>query len=112
MCSIHTSRSSCEFSQSLPRSCKLILSSYVGDQATSKSAEFVTALMFAQEYGILSASLEDRPSIPACRITFRGAPPDFTAVFRKWDRPVGMRKAEGKTCQILSMNDAIAALNG
>ena len=61
---------------------------FVGDQARSKSAEFVTALFFAQEFSILAASLQDRPFVPPCHVTW-GAPPDFRSVFRKWSGPGG-----------------------
>jgi hypothetical protein len=83
---------------------------YVGAEAGSKSAEFVTALLFAQEYGILAASLEDRPAIPSCNITFYGAPPDFTAAFRKWEHPPGLHSQQHKTFQVVALIDALEAL--
>jgi hypothetical protein len=67
--------------------------------------------MFAQEYGILAASLEDRPSIPSCQITFYGAPLDFTAAFRKWERPAGLKSQQQKTCQVMALNEALEALS-
>jgi hypothetical protein len=83
----------------------------VGDEAGSKSTEFVTALMFAQEYGILAASTEDRPSIPNYHVTFHGAPPDFTAAFRKWQRPNGLKSQQQASHQLLPLNDTIEALS-
>lgn len=76
--------------------------------------EFVTALEFAQEYGILTVSSEDRPSIPSCKITLHGAAPDFAAAFRKWQRPtVGPSgEAGGETCRVVDLNDALEALSG
>ena len=88
----------------------LICLRYVGDKAGSRSAEFVTALMFAQEYGILTASLEDRPSIPKCLVTLHGAPPDFAAAFRKWQDPVGLKNQQQEQCQVFPLNDTLEAL--
>lgn len=68
--------------------------------------------MFAQEYGILAASLEDRPSIPACQITFHGAPPDFAGAFRKWERPVGTKSQEQKPFRVVPLNEVLEALSG
>src|SRR6266498_626373 len=57
----------------------------VGNQSQTKSAEFVTAMLFAQEYGILAASLQDRPFTPASSVVLGGIPKDATASFRKWN---------------------------
>ncbi|KAI9850823.1 MAG: hypothetical protein M1838_004976 [Thelocarpon superellum] len=57
----------------------------VGARAQSLLAEFKTALMFAQEYGILAASLEDRPFVPVSMVVLRGVPVNLQAVFRKWE---------------------------
>ena len=67
--------------------------------------------MFAQEYGILAASLEDRPLVPTCNVTFYGAPPDFTAAFRKWERPSVLRGKEQQPCQVIALNEALEALS-
>jgi hypothetical protein len=83
----------------------------VGAEASSKAVEFVTALLFAQEYGILAASLEDRPAIPSCNITFHGAPPDFTAAFRKWEHPPGVNGQHDKSLQVVALIDALEALS-
>ncbi len=106
-----TSTFLCKLTRTLVFEGKLTIIRYVGAEAGSKSSEFVTALMFAQEYGILAASLEDRPSIPACKITFYGAPPDFTAAFRKWERPVGLVSQQQKHCQVVALNDALEAMS-
>jgi hypothetical protein len=82
----------------------------VGAEADSKAAEFVTALFFAQEYGILAASLEDRPAIPSCTITFYGAPPDFTAAFRKWENPPVLHGQQHQSFQMVVVLDALEAL--
>ncbi|KAI9764773.1 MAG: hypothetical protein M1840_008042 [Geoglossum simile] len=57
----------------------------VGARSQSKYAEFQTALIFAQEYGILAASMEDRPFVPVGTVMLQGVPRDFKAVFRKWE---------------------------
>ncbi len=90
----------------------LILLRYVGDEASAKSTEFVTALRFAQEYGILAASLEDRPSIPNCHVTFDGAPPDFTAAFRKWQQSAaGLKSQHRVSHHVLPLNDTLEVLS-
>ncbi|ERF75524.1 hypothetical protein EPUS_08429 [Endocarpon pusillum Z07020] len=85
---------------------------YVGAEAGSKSAEFATAVMFAQEYGILASSLEDRPFIPSCNITFYGGPPEFTAAFRKWEQSTGSRSQQQQPCQVIPLNNILGALSG
>ncbi|KAF2092744.1 actin depolymerizing protein [Rhizodiscina lignyota] len=48
-------------------------------------AAFTTALLFAQDYGILAASMEDRPFVPVSTVVVEGAPRDMKACFRHWD---------------------------
>jgi hypothetical protein len=40
--------------------------------------------MFAQEYSILAAGMEDRPMVPFCSVVLEGIPKDMKSVFRKW----------------------------
>jgi hypothetical protein len=40
--------------------------------------------MFAQEYGILAAGMEDRPYVPVTTVVLEGIPKDMKSVFRKW----------------------------
>lgn len=87
--------------------------SLIGALASSKSAEFVTALSFAQEYGILAASLQDRPFVPVSSVVLDGVPKDFKAVFRKWEDK-GLRSS-GKmagSLKVVSLNAAIEATRG
>lgn len=56
----------------------------VGDQAPLKSADFASAVIFAQEYGILAASLQDRPFIPKSFVSLGGPPARCQSAFRKW----------------------------
>ncbi|KAJ5578525.1 uncharacterized protein N7459_007489 [Penicillium hispanicum] len=57
----------------------------VGEQASPKSAEFASAVVFAHEYGILAASLQDRPFIPNSFVALGGIPDRCQSAFRKWD---------------------------
>jgi hypothetical protein len=59
--------------------------SIVGALARSQAPAFSTALMFAQEYGILAVSEEDRPFMPVTTIVLEGVPRDMKAVFRHWN---------------------------
>ncbi|KAJ5901704.1 hypothetical protein N7495_002232 [Penicillium taxi] len=56
----------------------------VGELATQKPADFASALIFAHEYGILAASLEDRPFIPKSHVSLGGIPDRCQSAFRKW----------------------------
>jgi Domain of unknown function (DUF4045) len=81
---------------------------FVGDQASWKHAEFVTALFFAQEYSILAASLQDRPLVPPCHVALLEAPLDFQTVFRKWTPT--LRKRRGGQPTTIPLSAAIEAL--
>ncbi|KAL4895681.1 hypothetical protein BDV59DRAFT_142629 [Aspergillus ambiguus] len=56
----------------------------VGEYASNRSAEFASAVIFAHEYGILAASLQDRPFIPKSFVSLGGIPDSCRSVFRKW----------------------------
>ncbi|KAI9369591.1 hypothetical protein BJX61DRAFT_545447 [Aspergillus egyptiacus] len=58
----------------------------VGDQASNRPAEFASAVVFAHEYGILAASLQDRPFIPKSFISLGGPPESCRSAFRKWSQ--------------------------
>ncbi|KAJ5388450.1 hypothetical protein N7509_010991 [Penicillium cosmopolitanum] len=58
----------------------------VGDHASQKSADFASAVVFAHEYGILAASLQDRPFIPKSFISLGGVPDRCQSAFRKWNQ--------------------------
>ncbi|KAF2085375.1 hypothetical protein K490DRAFT_46795 [Saccharata proteae CBS 121410] len=58
--------------------------SIVGALSRSQSHAFSTALLFAQEYGILSASAQDRPFVPDTKVVLEGVPTDMKFVFRRW----------------------------
>ncbi|KAJ5624981.1 hypothetical protein N7510_001290 [Penicillium lagena] len=76
----------------------------VGEQATQKSADFSSAVIFAHEYGILATSLQDRPFIPKSFVALGGIPDRCQAAFRKWD-PHALRAP----C-VFSLDVAIEAL--
>lgn len=82
----------------------------VGAEASHRAAEFASALVFAHEYGILAASLQDRPFIPKSFVAVGGVPENNccrTIAFRKWDRrhPVAQT-----TPHVLPLNAAIEAI--
>jgi hypothetical protein len=56
----------------------------VGAHSQTQYPAFCTALLFAQEYGILAAGMEDRPFVPVSTVVLEGVPRDLKFVFRKW----------------------------
>ncbi|EED22229.1 gelsolin repeat protein, putative [Talaromyces stipitatus ATCC 10500] len=77
----------------------------VGSEAKSRAAEFASALVFAHEYGILAASLQDRPFIPVGYVSIGGLPDSCTVAFRKWDP-----RLWPTTSYVLPLNAAIEAI--
>lgn len=77
--------------------------------ARSKMAEFQTAVFFAQEYGILAASLEDRPFVPVSTVVLEGAPRDMKAVFRKWDDANVARSSLPQRLRLVPLSAALEA---
>ena len=68
-------------------------------QKSADSLAFRSALLFAQEYGILAASAEDRPFVPTSSVVIcaknaseniaqTSMPEGLTRSFRKWDEGV------------------------
>ncbi|KAI7975458.1 hypothetical protein EIK77_006414 [Talaromyces pinophilus] len=74
-------------------------------EAKSRAAEFASALVFAHEYGIMAASLQDRPFIPVGYVSIGGVPDSCTVAFRKWDP-----KLWPTTSYVLPLNAAIEAI--
>ena len=82
---------------------------------STKSAAFRAALVFAQEYGILAASAEDRPFVPVSSVVIcsrsgsgsgnevENIPEGMQRAFRKWD---GKNIAE---CRVLPLTAALEA---
>lgn len=91
----------------------------VGSASKSQYAAFCTALLFAQEYGILAAGMEDRPFVPVSTVVLEGVPRDLKACFRKWKEgqgptmggPVAADKGlqRGKSLRVVPLNAAIDA---
>lgn len=83
---------------------------------STESAGFRAALVFAQEYGILAASSEDRPFVPVSSVVIcsRSGSPDVEEVeavpegmrraFRKWDNGKGLNE-----CRVLPLTAALEA---
>ena len=82
-----------------------ILSRIVGEHASNRPAEFVSAVVFAHEYGILAASLQDRPFIPKSFVSLGGVPGSCCTAFRKWEQPT-LRMPP----QVFPLNAAIEAI--
>ncbi|EME47620.1 hypothetical protein DOTSEDRAFT_50986 [Dothistroma septosporum NZE10] len=47
-------------------------------------------LLFASDYAIMVASMEDRRTIPKCSVLFSGVPRDVKLLFRHWDESQGL----------------------
>lgn len=106
---MHFSISMCKFLSTVSnvRQQTLTVSFYriVGEEASSRPAEFASALVFAHEYGILAASLQDRPFIPKSFVAIGGVPDACKTAFRKWD-PRTLQASP----QVLPLNAAIEAI--
>jgi hypothetical protein len=94
----------------------LTFSSIIGALSRSQSQAFSTALLFAQEYGILAVSEEDRPFMPVTTVVMEGVPRDMKAVFRHWDDALipaaGLMRGKlgrGKSLRIVGLDKAIEA---
>lgn len=62
--------------------------------------------MFAQEYGILIASAEDRPFVPNSLVVLgRDAPVGMKRAFRKWEERRG-------PCVVVGLEEALRATQG
>jgi hypothetical protein len=55
-----------------------------------RNALLAQSLLFASDYAILSASLEDRPAIPKASVIFGGCPEGLQGLFRGWDDEHGL----------------------
>ncbi|MCJ1284867.1 hypothetical protein MMC26_004204 [Xylographa opegraphella] len=83
----------------------------LGRHATSKLPTFRTALHFAQEYGILAASMEDRPFVPVSHVVLAGTPPGMQTAFRKWDDRRAITQ-DAKGVLTVPLNAALEVLGG
>jgi hypothetical protein len=93
-----------------PRSL-LTATSILSPQSRTQPAAFATAILFAQEYGILAASLQDRPFVPVSTVVLEGAPRDMRAVFRRWEERPGMERAGKKaSLKVVGLAAALAAI--
>jgi len=87
-----------------------------GSQAQSQYNAFHHALTFAQEYGILAASMEDRPRVPFTTVVMEGAPKDMKSLFRKWKDDLSPTLTQspglqrGKSLRVVGLNAALEAL--
>jgi len=89
----------------------------VGSKAQSQYPAFHNALMFAQEYGILAAGMEDRPYVPVTTVVMEGIPKDMKSVFRKWSdklaptltQPVSTGLRRARSLRLVPLNAALEA---
>lgn len=89
----------------------------VGSMAQSQFSAFQHSLMFAQEYSILAAGMEDRPFVPVTTIVLGGVPKDMRAVFRKWKdalsptemKPMGNSLQRGRSLRVVPLTAALEA---
>ncbi|KAF2026220.1 hypothetical protein EK21DRAFT_103386 [Setomelanomma holmii] len=88
----------------------------IGALSRTQANAFSTALLFAQEYGILAVSEEDRPFMPVTTVVMEGVPRDMKAVFRHWDDTIipaaGLMRGKlgrGKSLRIVGLDKAIEA---
>jgi hypothetical protein len=88
----------------------------VGSRAQSQYDAFHHALVFAQEYGILAAGIEDRPYVPVTTVVLEGIPKDLKSVFRKWrdglaptiSQPTGALQ-RGRSLRVMPLTAALEA---
>src|SRR6201996_1346918 len=64
-----------------------VANSILSPNSHAQNHAFASALLFAQDYGILAASVQDRPFVPVSTVVLEGAPRDLKAVFRRWSGP-------------------------
>jgi hypothetical protein len=89
----------------------------VGSTAQAEFTSFQHALLFAQEYGILAAGMEDRPFVPVTTVILEGVPKDMRSVFRKWVPELSTTHAlppagslqRGRSLRVLPLNAALDA---
>lgn len=105
------------FSSLLERETLIHVYSIIGPLAQSQSYAFATALLFAQDYGIIAAGMEDRPFVPISTVVLEGVPRDLKPCFRKWtdERADGGTEAlmagvkRGRSLRCVGLDAALAA---
>ncbi|PBP15472.1 gelsolin [Diplocarpon rosae] len=89
----------------------------VGSRSQSQYLAFQNSLMFAQEYGILAAGMEDRPFVPVSTVVLEGVPKDMKSVFRKWveglsitlHKPAAGGLQRGRSLRVVPLTAALEA---
>ncbi|KAM3070316.1 hypothetical protein ACMFMG_010148 [Clarireedia jacksonii] len=92
----------------------------IGAKAQSQYGAFHNALLFGQEYGILAASMEDRPFVPVSTVVIEGIPKDLKSVFRKWNdklsptimQPPSTNLKRGRSLRVVPLTAALEATRG
>lgn len=62
---------------------------------TVRNLLFGQTLLFASDYAMLAASIDDRPSVPKGYVLLSGVPQDVTLLFRHWDDTAGLWSGGG-----------------
>jgi hypothetical protein len=119
MCLMLSLRCICKFLPLLssPLDISLIRNSIIGPLAQSQSHAFATALLFAQDYGIIAAGMEDRPFVPISTVVLEGVPRDLKPCFRKWTDDLASGGTEalmagvkrGRSLRCVGLDAALAA---
>jgi hypothetical protein len=112
-----SSRCTCELSRYwILRYSSLMVRRIVGPLSRTQAPAFSTALMFAQAYGMLAVSEEDRPFMPVTTVVLEGVPRDMKVLFRHWDDKLipaaGLMSGKlgrGKSLRIVGLEKAIEA---
>lgn len=82
-----------------------------GKRSAEEAGAFALAVLFAQEYGILASSLQDRPFVPVGTVVLGGnVSRDLAACFRAWDwgRREGLEREGG--LKVVPLGAAVAAV--
>jgi len=81
----------------------------VGPRSVAKPRAFSAAVLFVQDYGILAASMQDRPFVPISKVVLRGMPHEVRAAFRGcWEQELNEGVEEDSVC--VSLSEVITAL--
>lgn len=119
MCWMLSLRCTCEYCVVDLIDKALMARSILSPDSHAQNHAFASALLFAQDYGILAASAQDRPFVPVSTVVLEGAPRDLKAVFRRWRNPESAEKPNvtaskglkrGGSLRVVGLSAALAAV--
>ena len=76
----------------------------------TRNAVLGQTLLFASDFAILAASIEDRPSVPKCSVLFSGIPRDVKMMFRHWDEGWGLWGTAGLMAGVANSGAEVAKM--